>query len=878
MRKNIKVFAYLLLLSVMFVQLPIFSAGAKEAEEYNSILVQLGILDDSIADSDELVTRAEFCIYVSDILTWNGKNSIKPATEQIFSDVSQWDYLAQQLNLLYDMGIISGYGDGTFRPDEPIDICSAYSVALNALGYKSFASMVGEYPKSVTDAAKRCGLDKDLGGYRNDAKMTKKAAAILLDNLIMTEVMSLSGESGGNIDYKTGDIFLNDYMEIYEYEGILTGTEGISVYGNFVDRGYIEIDGTVYENAAENAEKYFGCRITYYLDQTGGDTGDVLAIIPKRNNTVLEVESEQAADISGSEFRFEKDNRSKSVRISPVADIIVNGVPKKGSEAFIPEYGKIRLVDNNDDGSYDVVIISDYITVIVETADVSQNIIYGKNNDKDGHKYVFELDDYDYASIKNSDGEEEKLENIGTETVLTGTVSENCIAFIHSQTKIQGQISAVENQSEGLTDVKIDGTSYKIIKNAFLENGTISVSVTGEFLIDCNGKIAGAIISKNGAWKFGYLIRACIDDNDEVRIKLLTEAGVVEEKSCADAFQVEGEKVTDYSLAVAAINTPQLIRYRMKKDKIAAIDCAKDQPMADFAGAGSASDSLLRRSYAPMQYKPSESTFKQRGIKSDISHISNIPNADIINGEVRITPNTLIFQIPSDAEKARDNDYTVMKKSSLTANMQCDAAGYNTSAEMLEAEAVVLYYDDIQVKNSARLFIVENVTEAMYDDEITYKLEGLYSGSDSEGTLKSADVRTVDGRVIDKGDIIRTRQDAKGVISNIELIYSPDAKKGGLAVTNPWKPDNVVGTSFDVEMRCLMGTVEKKHNSMIVFKYGPKEITELMDISRAVIYVQESEPESKQRTSIGTIGDIEEGAGLIISTRTSAPTEVIVLK
>lgn len=853
------------------------NAGAAVAEGHDSILVQLGILDSDIAKSDETVTRAEFGVIVTDILTWNGLDSTGPATRQLFTDVSQWDWVSENLEFLYNRGIIQGYDDNTFRPDEPIETAAAYYMLLKVLGYDSLISVYGNYPVSVMTAAQTTGLNDHIGNAYNEP-MTGKMTAILLDNFLNTRVMQPGGSSSrGNIKYETGDIFMNDYMSLYEYDGVITGVPGLSILGNKVRAEEIEIDGTVYTNHVSGLEGMLGYEITYYIEIDDHTAGDVRAVIPKRKSSELKLESRDVLSYENRQVRYVEDDREKIANISGTADIVINGTAKTESDVYVPAYGEIKLIDNDGDRRYDVVLISDYDTIIVETVNLEKNIIYGQNTDKDDNKYVLELEKYDYVGIFDENGNSIELDAIKSRTVLTAEIADfTSLRLYYSQRVTSGEVKLMQYE-ENTMNITLGDTEYHTTDNLYTQNGAVSIGASGEFLLDFKGNIAAAILNKNGAWNFGYLLRAYVNDGDEsISLKLLTETGKIENISCTENLKIDSSSVTDQAGAAAMLNTPQLIRYRMKQDQINLIDLADIQPMTDFTDrSGDQNNTLLKRACAPMQYKPSVSTWKERTWSSTIT---NLPQESVIHGESYLTANTVIFQVPINRAEADDSDYAVIKKSSLTANQQSDVESYNTSAESIKAEAIVVYQEDTEIKVAAKLFIVEKVIESVTDEgEPSYDIQGWYSGSDARRTLKNAELISVGSHKISKGDIIRTRQDDSQVTTNLELVYSADGQRGMLMAANPWSPDNVVGTSFDVEMRCLLGNVIKKSDSAIILDYGAVK-SELFDISSSTIYVLNLNGKSRDFVYMGTLGDIEEGSRVIISTRASIPTEIIVLK
>ena len=76
----------------------------------------LGGYEDGTFRPDSTVTRAEFCAMAATALALPADHSVLDQ----FSDVSAQSWYADGISAMADMGFISGYGDGTFRPDSTI--------------------------------------------------------------------------------------------------------------------------------------------------------------------------------------------------------------------------------------------------------------------------------------------------------------------------------------------------------------------------------------------------------------------------------------------------------------------------------------------------------------------------------------------------------------------------------------------------------------------------------------------------------------------------------------------------------------------------------------------------------------------------------------
>ena len=71
------------------------------------------------------ITRGELACMIAGLLR------VKAVGEGYFSDVTSGDWYANGVNALYEMGIVTGYGDGTFRPGDPISHQELITILAN---------------------------------------------------------------------------------------------------------------------------------------------------------------------------------------------------------------------------------------------------------------------------------------------------------------------------------------------------------------------------------------------------------------------------------------------------------------------------------------------------------------------------------------------------------------------------------------------------------------------------------------------------------------------------------------------------------------------------------------------------------------------------
>jgi len=81
-----------------------------------------------------------------------------------FLDVAQDHWALGSINIAYNMGIIIGHGDGTFAPEDDVTYEQAIKMLVCALGYEQMALERGTYPNGYLSAAAYIGLLKDITG------------------------------------------------------------------------------------------------------------------------------------------------------------------------------------------------------------------------------------------------------------------------------------------------------------------------------------------------------------------------------------------------------------------------------------------------------------------------------------------------------------------------------------------------------------------------------------------------------------------------------------------------------------------------------------------------------------------------------------------
>ncbi|WP_235964317.1 S-layer homology domain-containing protein [Pseudoflavonifractor gallinarum] len=173
------------IIGVVGLSLPAQAAGFSDigdadVSEAVSVLSSLGIVSgysDGTFRPSETLTRAQFAT-LAVLAEGHGDQVAESAYRTLFSDLPASHWAAPYVNLAQSEGLISGYGNGRFGPDDPVTIGQAVTIVLRLMGYGE-EDVAPFWPQDYLSKGADLGL---LEGVRPqaDAAMTRGEAALLL--------------------------------------------------------------------------------------------------------------------------------------------------------------------------------------------------------------------------------------------------------------------------------------------------------------------------------------------------------------------------------------------------------------------------------------------------------------------------------------------------------------------------------------------------------------------------------------------------------------------------------------------------------------------------------------------------------------------------
>ena len=176
-----------LLTCCLALSLAVPALGAQTAvseDEAAQAVTALGILTGDEGGALNLsgpVTRAEFVTMA--VKASPGGGQIGQAATSPYPDVPRSHWASGYVEAAVSLGLVSGYSDGTFRPDQPMGWAEGVSLVLALLGYGP-EDFSGAYPTGQLTLAHSLGLDQGVSARSAADILTRRDAMYLFYNLL----------------------------------------------------------------------------------------------------------------------------------------------------------------------------------------------------------------------------------------------------------------------------------------------------------------------------------------------------------------------------------------------------------------------------------------------------------------------------------------------------------------------------------------------------------------------------------------------------------------------------------------------------------------------------------------------------------------------
>lgn len=183
---------------------------AGQTEDKTSEAYGIGLTDEN-GNFIPTVTRAQMAKLACRLLQLSETAEAETVTKPVFSDVSPEHPEAGYLFVAKSMGVICGYPDGSFLPEQEISSSEALKILIAILGYLPKAEEMGGYPHGVVMVANQIGLTKELAFDATKPAGTELVAK-LVENALDIPLMVQTGW-GEFQEYQISELSIRKNLE-----------------------------------------------------------------------------------------------------------------------------------------------------------------------------------------------------------------------------------------------------------------------------------------------------------------------------------------------------------------------------------------------------------------------------------------------------------------------------------------------------------------------------------------------------------------------------------------------------------------------------------------------------------------------------------------
>lgn len=544
--KKIKNFTAYILLVIMLIAVIPSNAGAA-GDSYDKILSSVGI---SVDYQDDYVLKRYELLKLA---IANTGVDMLDGDSAVFTDVPVKSKYYTLTYTGYINGFMKGYPDGSFRPESNASVNDATGFMLAILGY-------GEILKnnsyvSAEDLLDRTDIMKGVsGGDLTGGKLKR-----MFVNLLNSNVLNIDHSGGNGFTYDNKEEkYLAKLTNGDFIEGTVTAVGAASI-PNYSETkyGYIIVGGGQYKCALDNAISYLGKRIKATVEKDGDS---ILFMYTQQDFTQITVDAENVTSYSDYTLKYtEADgSKNKQIKLSVNSRFIVNGKNAVYDDRYFNlEYGKIKFIDSNSDGKYDLIMID--TALVYKVFELSeQDVLYDKIT-----KESINLDgiDIEYksngAAAARGDVTQDSFVRVmpdalkfkadNTVDIDYSKLEKVCIDVMKTET-VTGEVN-----SESEDELTVDGKIYKktkYLKNT-VKNGYIDEASAGNIIsavVEDSNIIYYEITSRaaeNKMGKIGYLINLYPDESgDRMYIRVLEDNKEIKNIKCSDKLRVNKRKTS----------------------------------------------------------------------------------------------------------------------------------------------------------------------------------------------------------------------------------------------------------------------------------------------------------------------------------------------
>lgn len=452
--------------------------------------------------------------------------------------------VANAVNRLSDSDSMADGFYASYEYDKKVKISEIIKIFVNLAGYEKYAALKygAASDGGTVMMASELGLLKGIPSDK-EKNATMRDLAYLSYNLLETKVLKTRYNADGTSSFEVSDTkYLNRVLSAYALEGIVEAVSNTSLEpGKETRSNSLIISGSEYFCEKCEYEEYIGRSVKALIKEENGMLY-VKAMFDK--SEVLGIDAEDIIENSTDKFRityYNANDKKVGANISKRADVIYNYsvMPDYSADDLKISQGRIVLIDNDYDGTYDVVKIEEYKTMWLFSSSVdSEKIVdnYGRSES------IKELIENEYP-IYDAKGNVVIPDNMPYDMVATYYLNKGgevvCIYFTNE--KGGGRISEFKTEEN---KIKIDGKEIGYSAQLKSEIESLDAGTSIIYYLDRYGKIAYYELAQE-PYLYGYLVSFSEGKGlSNPKVKIFTEDNDFKVFDTADTIVFNGKKIS----------------------------------------------------------------------------------------------------------------------------------------------------------------------------------------------------------------------------------------------------------------------------------------------------------------------------------------------
>lgn len=459
--------------------------------------------EDGYDSGNECVTRGEFAAIVTKLMCIS--ESASEQAQTTYWDVPSDYKYAGDISVLTAIGILNGYSEKMFAPNDYVTYEQAIKVLVDITGYGDIAQKNGGWTEGYVMQARK---NKMLSGVSREP-FTRMSLYRLVYNTLDVPLIDRVIQRGGSELEKTDDTLRNRIAgeieyELYRHKGVIVAssyTYTSAPYSDLYDDEVVienrSVGGSyIYNIGRTNAPDMVGCEVEFYARKS--ESGyELLSVKTTRDNEVVEVNSEDFEKKNGLEIFYSVNNKNEKLILDDDYRVVVNGsrVISPEDNVFEIADGYITFIDNDSDDAFELAFIWKYQNAVAKSFD-GEVIRFANNAQFDNLTALKKDTENDDIKIVITDASGKEIESFDSERVVSVFVNNDRTRFriIASDEIFEGAVNGM-----GEDFYTVNDRDYKTSASL----GSVRMGDTCKLYVDYQGKLAFA--KELGDINYGYI-------------------------------------------------------------------------------------------------------------------------------------------------------------------------------------------------------------------------------------------------------------------------------------------------------------------------------------------------------------------------------------